>query len=512
MQPWGSPVLTAHFTAADNTNLVNYTPDLGPKGVQGGSGTFQVIGNQAQPNSAGNGDLFLYDLGFYDYTLSCAVTGYVNEVPFQLSAALLCFRVLDATNFLWWYWQWDAVGNNFQLLKRVAGVDTVLTQTQFNGVGGQQYQARVTCRGDSLTVGIGGTEVLNYSTPAPNPKATKFGLYYGFASGLANVAKWDDLQLSVDTSRTPEIIQGPNIMGAPWVQVLLPDPLIMASAPPPAPQTVAVPEISQGPIILGAPWVQKVATEPIPNIVVPPALPKPSILPEITIGPQMLGAPWTTRLLQDPLLPASAPPVVAPAQPSVPEITSGPPLRGAPWSINFPIERAEAFPKPAAVILPVPVLEVRLGPPMVGAPWVGIVPITSNPPGTGSGAVGPPPPPPHPEFPSHARPFLARVPDVEPRLRRFTEQLTNMVNSLLGQGYIMQTGSAGFTIIGGGFVANRAPLPTDDLAIGANPGSVWVNQATGTAYICISNGVASAVWSPVGAGGGIGGGLTGTFP
>jgi len=158
-----------------------------------------------------------------------------------------------------------------------------------------------------------------------------------------------------------------------------------------------------------------------------------------------------------------------------------------------------------------------MGPPMVGAPWVGLVPITSNPPGTGTGTAGPPPPPPHPEFPSHSKPFIARIvgkgKNWEDRLRRFSETLTNCFNSLVGQGYIMELGSAKYQIIGGGFTAGRDPGPTDDLAIGVNPGCIWVNVMTGAVWSNVNNGPGSATWTKLSGGGGGGGsGLSGTFP
>ncbi len=194
------------------------------------------------------------------------------------------------------------------------------------------------------------------------------------------------------------------------------------------------------------------------------------------------------------------PPVIPPATAGTPEIKTGPAIYGAPWTLISPLVAAPfqaAPPVPSVQTGIAPMPEVRMGPPMVGAPWVQVVPITSPPINAGAGGAPVPPPPPHPEFPSTSRPFVARVPDAPDRLRRFTEHITNMVNALLGRGDIMMTAAAGYQIIGGGFTAFRAPGPTDDLAMGAKPGCTWIDQAGQAAYVCISAGIASAVWKKI---------------
>lgn len=94
------------------------------------------------------------------------------------------------------------------------------------------------------------------------------------------------------------------------------------------------------------------------------------------------------------------------------------------------------------------------------------------------------------------KPFLARVPDPgdRNRLTRHTELLSTMWNSLVRQGFLQQTAPATYVIIGGGFVMDRAPGATDDEAIGANPGSTWVDQTSQKVWWCIDNTRGAAVW------------------
>lgn len=62
-------------------------------------------------------------------------------------------------------------------------------------------------------------------------------------------------------------------------------------------------------------------------------------------------------------------------------------------------------------------------------------------------ATSPPPPP-----PSHAgvgKPFVERVPDAEAgsqRLRRHTEKVSTILNSLMSSGVLVQTGPSSWTI------------------------------------------------------------------
>jgi hypothetical protein len=271
-----------------------------------------------------------------------------------------------------------------------------------------------------------------------------------------------------------------------------------------SPPAVPVPEIKSGPPMVGAPWatfrieVLPLAVPPAPAVTTSPT----PGMPEVHAGPPLRGAPWFQPPI-DTAPPASPAPVVKPATAGMPEVREGPPMLGAPWVTVLPAQpmvNASFVPAPTPQIVGsgAPMPEVRAGPPMIGAPFVQVVPITSNPlPNAGTGGSPAPPPPPHPEFASHARPFIARVPDAPDRLRRFTETLTNITNALLARGDIIQSSSAGYQIVSGGFTAFRPPGPTDDSAIGAKPGCTWIDQAGQAAYVCISAAIASSVWKKI---------------
>lgn len=97
------------------------------------------------------------------------------------------------------------------------------------------------------------------------------------------------------------------------------------------------------------------------------------------------------------------------------------------------------------------------------------------------------------------RPFLPRVPNLDTqhgmeRLRRFTEILSALMNSLFGQGYIVQTGIEQYALVSGGFALARSPGAADDVRQSVQPGMVWVNTLTNQVYVNASNAVGAAVW------------------
>ncbi len=169
-------------------------------------------------------------------------------------------------------------------------------------------------------------------------------------------------------------------------------------------------------------------------------------LEEIRQGPHVRGAPWVFKVQDELDVPPPAPPVVVPPGAQMPEVFHGPPQRGVPWPVM----------------------------------WV--EPTSRNAPIAA------------PTRPKHAKPFLERVPDVPDRLRRFTEKLSIIINSLLGQDYLIQTGPASFQIVGGALVRDRPPGTTDDGTTGIQPGMPWIDRTAGTIYFCVSNAAGGAVW------------------
>lgn len=220
-------------------------------------------------------------------------------------------------------------------------------------------------------------------------------------------------------------------------------------------------EIETGPPIQGAPWFKR---QILVGVTLPQIAPvgslagPPPFLPEVREGPPMRGAPWVLPHWIERLdLQLSAAQILAnqPPQSSPGEIQTGPPIQGAPWfkrQAQYPVVPLSQPVQPA---LPVgqstPVPEIHSGPPLRGAPWLQQLPIAELPTTNG-------PPTPILRRPSHNAPFLVRVqgPDEKDnwrRLDRFTERAASLINSLVYQGIIKQTGPATFTIMlpsGGG--------------------------------------------------------------
>lgn len=126
------------------------------------------------------------------------------------------------------------------------------------------------------------------------------------------------------------------------------------------------------------------------------------------------------------------------------------------------------------------------GPPIPGAPWSAVHPGSTG----GKGTL-----PPLKLIPK--KPFVARVPSRQSDQRRgarFTEAISNMINSLAGSGMIAQTGPATFVVRTGSWLETRAPTVSDDVTTGVSVGNPWVNTATNQLYICVSNAQGAAVW------------------
>lgn len=185
------------------------------------------------------------------------------------------------------------------------------------------------------------------------------------------------------------------------------------------------------------------------------------LMPETGQGPPLRGSPWAQRLFVIPAdftslaqAPIPPPPGATPSYPVI-ETGQGPPLRGAPWAQRLLVQ---SFPPPPAPAPPAPAAtpnlyapEVVIGPPLRGSPFAQRLVIENHP------LVTPPFTPGVPTvLPKVAgKPFLERVPDIrgpsaQERLRRHTEMLANVINSLSATGQLVQTGSTQWKIMAAG--------------------------------------------------------------
>lgn len=86
--------------------------------------------------------------------------------------------------------------------------------------------------------------------------------------------------------------------------------------------------------------------------------------------------------------------------------------------------------------------------------------------------------------------------ETDPAIRRDLDLLVAIVNSLYGQGFIVQTGISAYALKAGDrFTAARKPTAFDDSTRGASVGSLWVNTATSKFYVCVSAAAGAALWN-----------------
>ncbi len=181
-----TPIFLANFNGVGGTLLTAYQPDIGVVGANlKGSFALSSTPTQVVPASGAVGDAFVWDAGAADMDLSgnCSGTGGGSEKD-----AVFLFRCTDINNFWWWYFDWQNVANNFQLLHRIAGTDTSVKGVQYNGSSGTTYLFRVTCIGNVYTLYMNGAMIFQYTdTTNFNRTATKFGLLLEGTSGTLGI-------------------------------------------------------------------------------------------------------------------------------------------------------------------------------------------------------------------------------------------------------------------------------------------------------------------------------------
>jgi hypothetical protein len=133
-----------------------------------------------------------------------------------------------------------------------------------------------------------------------------------------------------------------------------------------------------------------------------------------------------------------------------------------------------------------------------GMPWwpLPMPPVYVPPPRGGK------PPDPVPTGPPQNVQLLLRLPDsdskeFQARMRRFSELLSMFWNSLFRQGYMREVAHGQYVPLSGAIVKARVPTLTDDLSTGVNPGNIFVNSLTKTAYMNVDNTIGGAVWKQV---------------
>lgn len=266
------------------------------------------------------------------------------------------------------------------------------------------------------------------------------------------------------------------------------------------------PEFRLGPTVRAVPIFKLLLPPPPLDIAPPPTYPintADSYPPEVGRRPYFLPQ-WAS--LRAAMIRDQHPPPPVPAPPSdlsAPMVWTGPRVPGVVWTYFLPVRSVPAFAFPANDPPPDLIGPQVYPPPVVFGPAIpGVLRARFVAP---SGFIPTKPPVPTPTPPigpgiGKNRPKVPRVPRYTTDTRRAShasEVIHNGWNALVDTGDIQQVGANRFVIRAGGFAAAADPTATDDVTIGAKPGSLWVNTVAGQAYVCISAAQGAAVWKQV---------------
>jgi hypothetical protein len=469
------------FTAANGAAITSHTPDQAPAGGSystSGAASWAIQSNKLNATGIDGGtDVAVIDLGVRDGVFQADIaTTYTNDS--NRANAALVLRWTDANNFILLYFFNPSGGPPGIYAQTTAGgVTTQLGGVAMSLVSGTPHTLKAVFAGPSFTVYVDGVFSFSFTT-ATNATATKFVYFTNAVGTPPSSPTWDNVTFVAGDTSTVVPAYSIPIPHVPWLGRRL-DATAQQSPPPSAaslPQTM--PPIYnpfvRGLPISNVPWTPFNRVFPATAAVVPPLPVQQQPLAPYPVIP-IFGVPWNRTFL-------------APALPAVQQQSIVPPS-GMPavWTSTAP------------------------GVPIFGVPWTFRVPGFSPPAQPSSPPLVPPPPTPGPGRPSKNKPFLPRVPDIstaygQDRLRRFTELVQTIFNSLFGNGDLVQTGQNTYSLRSGGFSAPRAPTAMDDSSIGVKVGSVFVNTLNNSIYINVSSTIGSAVWVN------LTGGLTGHFP
>jgi len=181
----------------------------------------------------------------------------------------------------------------------------------------------------------------------------------------------------------------------------------------------------------------------------------------------------------------------APAVPGpptyAPEITFGPPIPGSPWESRA---RREFYVTPPPASLPQPQFyapEIYAGPPLPGAPWFRVY-------DPGHVLVTPDPTiPVAPDRPLTREPVIARQPIADQRVRRISEIVSDVFNSLAERGQLQRLGPDDWRVKVV-FEAGAPPSVGNDETEGFRRGDFWADRGANHLYYCVEAAAGAAVW------------------
>ena len=195
------------------------------------------------------------------------------------------------------------------------------------------------------------------------------------------------------------------------------------------------------------------------EVLVRPLAPTGGVIPDVTAGPPM-GAPWNQGkvFVQEHAYPFGAAPEPSIQSLMAPEYVLGPPIAGSPWRHGrLPHDEASTVYGPPAPFVPsppayAPEIGIGYGPPMLGAPWMVRIPASEAPWTLGEAVLPGDPDSPVATAASRVQ-FIPRVPDLRDtrRLNRFTELVSDVMNSLIRKGQLSLEGLNDWNISGGDY-------------------------------------------------------------
>lgn len=178
----GFTTITDSFTGADGTAIGGRTTDTGGKLWTAQRGTFQILSNQAAPNSVALNNLVTFDAGVSDATFSFIVG------PSQYSG--LTFRGSDAST----YWILAHTGGTVILYTTTNGGTSTTTRKTVTQALASTDRLGVVCSGDTYQLVLNGANLSTPITVSFNATGTLVGLT--LMGGSAS-ARWDDLLVTV---------------------------------------------------------------------------------------------------------------------------------------------------------------------------------------------------------------------------------------------------------------------------------------------------------------------------
>lgn len=175
------------FHGIDGTLLQAHPMDVG-SGWTAVVGTFQILGNKAQPLSDTDGSIATADPGFADYKLTVGIIPEGTDSSRE-EFPVVIFRFVDPSNHL--QVAVDCINGTISLYKQVSGTFTSLSVLPASIPSGVECIVTVYCIGTAVIVLLAGTVVIAAVVPE-FATATPVGLRLG-KLGTGTACQWTSL-------------------------------------------------------------------------------------------------------------------------------------------------------------------------------------------------------------------------------------------------------------------------------------------------------------------------------